>query len=339
MGNSFTMDPASAAGSGESSLSIAWTEWREEVGRFLNFGRTIANWTADQTVEVDRFIERGIRQFLNPPPVETDRGSKVKHEWSFLRPVTTLTVNAPYSTGTVTVASGVVTLASGTFPSWAADGTFVVSGVQYSVSTRDSDTQITLDDTSVTAAAGSVYQLVNWDYDLPATFGGPSGPMTFAGGSGYCEARRVGEADIRVRRQNMMTAITGPPHHYAVRPKDMATGTVGQRFELLVWPAPDKAYVLTYRYLYLIGEITSGSPFPPGGMMHAETILQSCLAIAERRIEHRGTKEFAAFMQLLKGSIEHDRRISAPDTYGYNGDSSEASCFTHRTRRVTYQPD
>lgn len=70
-----------------------------------------------------------------------------------------------YFTGTVTISSGVVTLANGTWPAWAATAAINVAGSLYNVSTRDSDTQLTLDDTSVSAAAGSSYALAQSTQD------------------------------------------------------------------------------------------------------------------------------------------------------------------------------
>ena len=66
-------------------------------------------------------------------------------------------VHDPYSTGTVTVSSGVVTLDSGVFPSWAARGYFKVNGLTYTVSVRTDNTHITLDDLTVTASGGTAY--------------------------------------------------------------------------------------------------------------------------------------------------------------------------------------
>ena len=50
-----------------------------------------------------------------------------------------------YATGTIAVSSGVVTLSGGTFPDWAVRGIFVHSDNFYSIKSRDTDTQITLD--------------------------------------------------------------------------------------------------------------------------------------------------------------------------------------------------
>jgi hypothetical protein len=68
-------------------------------------------------------------------------------------------VHDPYSTGTVAISSGVVTLSGGTFPSWAARGIFRVNGLTYTVDSRDSNTQITLDDTSVAASSSTAYEI------------------------------------------------------------------------------------------------------------------------------------------------------------------------------------
>ncbi len=68
-------------------------------------------------------------------------------------------VHDPYSTGTVTVSSGVVTLDSGVFPSWAARGYFKVNGLTYTVSVRTDNTHITLDDLTVTASSGTAYSI------------------------------------------------------------------------------------------------------------------------------------------------------------------------------------
>ncbi len=64
-----------------------------------------------------------------------------------------------YSTGTVAIVGGRVTLTGGTWPSWAADADLTVNGVRYTVKTRDSGTQLTLDNASVSAPAGAIYRL------------------------------------------------------------------------------------------------------------------------------------------------------------------------------------
>ena len=67
--------------------------------------------------------------------------------------------NDSYSTGTVAISSGVVTLSGGTFPTWAAEGVLGVGEELYQIKSRDSNTQITLYDTTATASGGTSFIL------------------------------------------------------------------------------------------------------------------------------------------------------------------------------------
>lgn len=82
----------------ESSLSLGQPDFAKEAGQYLGYGPTSANWTAGQTDEVDRLIQRGLRWFYNPGMIP---GSSIKHRWSFMRPVTTLVTVAGTSTYTL----------------------------------------------------------------------------------------------------------------------------------------------------------------------------------------------------------------------------------------------
>lgn len=64
---------------------------------------------------------------------------------------------AAISGSTYDVTNGVVTRASGTFvfPAWIADCRLQIAGTIYSVNTRDSDTQVTLNDTGLTGVSGA----------------------------------------------------------------------------------------------------------------------------------------------------------------------------------------
>lgn len=73
-----------------------------------------------------------------------------------------------YSTGTVAVASGVVTLTGGSFPSYGTNAVysrrFYLGSNIYAVATLNSATQLTLVDTSVNASSGTSYKFGGWDY-------------------------------------------------------------------------------------------------------------------------------------------------------------------------------
>ncbi len=308
----------------ESTLSAPHAELAAEIGHVLNYGRTYSSMTAAQQAEVDLLIEQAQRGFYFPPPLPNEAQA---HSWSFLHPTTTLTTSAEYATGTVAIAAGVVTLSSGTFPSWAASGELTVSGSTYAVSTRDGDTQVTLVDTSVTVTAGATYSLQRVVYDVPDAFGGIEGGMTYRSNlSGSVRIPVVGEGHIRELRSRPGQSA-GKPQVVAVRPKSGMLLT-GQRFEFLLWPNADEAYILSYRYTYLADAIASSTTiYPLGGMAHSETMLASALYVANRYLQPFGehTKQARAyFMERLAASVSHDRAGMSRTKYGYNHDRSDA---------------
>lgn len=83
----------------------------------------------------------------------------------------TLTLRAEYTTGTVAITSGTttLTLSGGTWPAWAASAEIYIEGTWYFVSSRDSDTQLTLSDaypgSDLTASS---FELAQVEYDMPS---------------------------------------------------------------------------------------------------------------------------------------------------------------------------
>jgi hypothetical protein len=71
----------------KTSLGLTYSELQRDVGHMLSIGANPDIWSHDQFERVDAIIQSGYRNFLVPPPVDIARNS---HEWSFLRPVTTL---------------------------------------------------------------------------------------------------------------------------------------------------------------------------------------------------------------------------------------------------------
>jgi hypothetical protein len=290
------------------------------VSARLSFSRTWTSLTTDEQARVTQAINSGLRRFYMPPVVKID-GRDVMHEWSFLKPVTSITTDAPYSTGTITIVAGTVTLASGTWPTWAADGNLNVSNTSYTVASRTSDSVIVLDDTTATAAAGTTYSLLHNDYDLPDTFGALEGPLTFYSQSGKAEIRVVSDARIRVLRQTQKVASNWPTEA-AVRPRDTA-GATGQRWELMLWPDPDASYFIQYRYIILMNAlVSSSSEYPVGGMLHSETLLSACLYSAALEIQHdEHTQQYEReWKDRLMASVIHDRRAHTAEWLPYNAD-------------------
>lgn len=272
----------------------------------------------EQEYECNVIVQRGIKRFYNPPVM-----GKTQHHWSFLRPLSTLTTTASYNTGTIAIASGVVTLTGGTWPAEAADGEIGVSGNLYAVNTRDSDTQVTLDDLTIDVTAGAEYTLGFYLYDLPTDFVDVFGPITYEPSTTtwHGEIQHVAEIDIRKRRQTI--DYFGYPTIYAIRPKALSQ-TTGTRYEIMLWPIPEDAWNLKYRYEAVPGDLTTSNLMPYGGDSHAPTWTEAVLAEAESsRWGNRSGFHEERFRERLMASISHDQQVNSPQTLGYNGDRSD----------------
>lgn len=250
----------------ETTLALTYDDLRMEIGYMLGFGRATGSWTATQVTDIDILVQRGVRQFYNPPPVGED---KTGHVWSFLRPVTTL---------------------------------------------------------ATVAGTG--------DYTLPVTFGGIDGEFTYAADISRCPITIVGENRIRELRQS--TLSNGLPRWAAIRPLTSA-GTAAQTFQLMLAPTPDAIYTLSYRYFAVQLKLTATVLYPMGGAAHAETIMESCLAVTEQRLEDGTGLHQRAWMSRLAASVAHDRRLNTPERFGYNADRSDGYGSVDRQRGdVTY---
>lgn len=124
---------------------------------------------------------------------------------------------------------------------------------------------------------------------------------------------------------------TGAPRCFAVRFKQ-SYGTHGQVQEVVFWPAPDAAYVLTYRYEAYNGKLSDLNPCPLGGARFSELITESCLAIAEQRANDERGLHTERFMQLLVSGVEMDRRNSARYYGNMGGVSEDGSSLCGRIR-------
>jgi len=306
-------------------MAVSRSDLEDEVGRFLGWGRS-APTTGDAATDIEAIVDRGLRQFYYPGVL---RGETVVHEWSFLKPVATISTNAPVSSSTITVGSGVVTLLSGNWPTWAAEGTLSVANEDYEVSVRDSNSQITLIDTSVSIAAGTSYELRHDELTLPSDFAGIVGPLTYSRDSQERDIQVVSESYIRAIRQDRPQSKDAPIYA-AVRP--VSGSTYGNTYQLLVWPCPDKTYRINYKYNV---EVTDSAIY--GGIPHNETIMASCMAIAETYAPEQSNRHREIYSDLLAGSVMFDRQANATEYFGYNSDNSDDPLMIRQNLRyATY---
>lgn len=183
--------------------------------------------------------------------------------WTYYMQEGRLTTVDSYSTGTVIYDhSGganerMLTLTTGTWPSWAARGVVVISNVYYQVASRVSDSIITLNTSSNPGAdvSSTTYELYRDVYTLPCDFQA-MGDAQIVGQSSFLE--QVHPNDWMARQQiyhgaamPRLFTITGDPDFF---------GSMALRF----FPFPDDAYNIAYMYTRLprplrFVEVTAGT--------------------------------------------------------------------------------
>lgn len=137
----------------------------------------------------------------------------------------------------------------------------------------------------------------------------------------------------RIMEAKAVSDTAGTPRMAAIRAKTQTAGSA-QGFELLLYPKPDAIYTLHFRYAVMPNKLSTTNLYPYGGAWHSETILESCLAVAEERHNDEHRIHTSRFMERLAASISLDRS-TGPLHFGYNGDGPRGGPIDH-VFTVTY---
>lgn len=306
----------------ESTLTLKRDDLLRAIGNMLGRGIDFTNWDdADFTTRVNMCVDIGCRWVYEPEllPNETQ-----VHVWSFMQPkLMSFQLNQPYSTGTITITSGVVTGSGTTFPSWSADAELVVGDVSYPVATRGGNTSLTLNDTTVNAPAGSSYTLQQVDYVLPELFGGIQGDLFLnqsLNSIGYV-LQRAPKEELLGYQKNGDADFSAQPCRFAVFAAD-TTGATDQRSLLTVWPLPDAPYTITGFYVINPYKLTSALPYHMGGLPLSECLRSAVLAAAEIEFMGQSGIHMQMFQRRLQAAISFDRQMNNPGILGQNLDRS-----------------
>jgi hypothetical protein len=296
----------------------------DAVSRYLGYGDdydgTTPALSAAQKLHVDGCVKSGLRQFFFPPPIN----GRV-HKWSFLALTTSFSSVAPYDTGTVSSSGTTVTATGASWTSRTIDTDYelVVDGVAYPIVSHTNET-VVISFAPSTAFSGDTYTLIKRYHTLPSDFGYLEGELTYNDSILYGPLRITGEGELRALEQTVLQS--GRPYLAAVRPKVLAT-SAEQRWQLVLFPYPDAVY--TFRYKYSVNPdmlANTGTEYTYGGVRHAETILESCLAVAETRFDDKQDVHRSLFLERLAASVAQDQALD-PDYYGLctNNEVDDAS--------------
>jgi hypothetical protein len=316
----------------ESTLNTTIADLRSSVGRFLGIGRTEADWN-DNSTEVDEIIERGLRQFYHPPAVSIEPGRPASvHQWSWLKPWTTIDVWPDRNSEVSSISGTTVNIDDTDFPT---DGTAVGQRIKFTASGNSFTISSVTDNNTAVATAtmggesdGDDITLLGGNYSLPDNFGGMDRYLTFESDTGYPAIPLTSTHMVERRRMDSSSANTGRPRIAAIRLSKykLIDSSHGSRYELVLWPTPDKNYTLRYRYLQL-RDAPGTTEFPAGGLPHYETALASCLAVAEEYSDPNNTDRQKDWQHKLISSILLDRTAFEADNLGYNGDATVSRPF------------
>lgn len=285
------------------TLAITNDELDAEIGQVLGISRSRSDWDLTTTqADVDRMVRAGRRRFLSA------------HNWKFLQENLVIPTIAPITTGTVTVTAGAVTLTD----AWSdfanfADYVFAPSGGgAYAIasSPTPTNTTFTLEDTTVTAAALSTYNLYKIAYDLPVNFGGWQGPITIEDYDGRTlnESRNFPEYTLRMFA-NRRTVRSDIPSLFAVR-STTDSETAIATFQLVLYPLPDAVYVLNTRYKINAGDtLDATSSDIAADPVFSECYKEAVLAAVEVSAFGQPGAHSARFAELLVEAVRQDNTM------------------------------
>jgi len=324
------------------SLTVDYAVLEQEIASALGL--------ATSDAEVDRIMNRGLRQFYTPEPLP---GERVGHRWSFLKTEETLTTHAATTTATITIPSDNtdrVNITTGSLLTTDALSISHISLVNSGTTTKHLVSSVTdattLDLTEAPGFTGEGISCTvhyNGTYALPATFAGIEGTIAYDSFFGTDPQRSdmtIEVTDITRLRDKFqyLDDRDDKPLAAAVFTTG-ATGTAGTSHRIQIYPIPDAAYRLRYVQINEPSAVASGQT-PLGGDLHGETILASCLAIAEHKIfpnsPHRYREQY---INRLRASVELDRQAYTTENLGYNGDPSDHKFTDANFKRILRRPD
>jgi len=326
----------------ESTLALSYLDFMRTVARDLGWGfrATLAEGlTAEQVLLCDRYVQEGLRLVYFP---DYPGG----HEWSFFKPLRTLTAwptSTPRAALTLTGdyddetdRTTLTASADAFFPSMVGRTIEITDVGAYEIVAYLTPPQVVVAG-EVVAVAATFGITATGAYLLPDEFRGLDGGLTIEPPDGRPPIKLTSERQLRDLRSGALgQQETGRPQQAAVRPLE-CTGVTGQRFELLLYPVPDKPYALLYATNVLPGKISAEQPYPLGGAALSRLFDKACLAAAEsgeRENESRVRRE--EFAAALAAAIDADRKIGLPDTLGRMG-ARRWRHDRHGSGYVTYQ--
>jgi hypothetical protein len=178
---------------------------------------------------------------------------------------------------------------------------------------------------------------------LPDDFGGVESYIVVTQATGICwQPVQYGSIAQVQEQEARLPNSTGRPIICALEPTKTTMHGQNPRSQLHFWPTADQDYTLKAQYYIVPDYLTGEKPYAYGGPDHAETLLEACLAVAEKIGDNTAEVHAAEFATLLNQSKEIDARMK-PKNIGYNLDHSDRDTGVrgmmerYQDQRVTFE--
>jgi hypothetical protein len=266
-------------------------------------GRDVTNIDAATEGDLRAIIRAGLRRFYYPVV------GGATYQWRFLEKYHPFNIEAAYSTGTIAVSGGVVTLTAGTWPLTLADGFISVQGHILFVLVRTNGTSATVSNTQLTIPAGTAFEWFRFRYDLPSDFSEWKGGLVFSDGSENRLLAGTSESEIRLRYA-IGQGDNAQTTHYAI-----SAVPSGTEFQIMFWPVPEPDAFIQGVYQAIPADSLPADLTDPGAAVtqvtpiYAEAMLEAVLAAAEQYNNNLQGIHEARFQAALAAAISHDRAI------------------------------
>jgi len=151
-------------------------------------------------------------------------------------------------------------------------------------------------------------------YTMPADFGALHGSsLTYPANGGFVPVKVTSALDIRERLQ--YSSRSGQPYLYATQWASQVSG-LNQRQQIVLYPTPDAAYVLTYQYAKLVNRLSLSNPYPLGGMRMSQLMVEACKAVGEAKKNGKRGDQWSIFEKMLMEAIATDAATNTERTVG-----------------------
>ena len=327
-------------------LTVTLTSLREEVQRFMGYGRATSFGSLSPAFagDVTSIINRGLRQFYYPPPLPGETSS---HQWSFLMKSDDLKILAPSTTNPLVTVSGGAASIPNTEPHLPNDirhsvVQFGSDGPFYDVVNRTGNHGFTITDETLVISTPTTATFYYAYIDLAGDeIVGTDSQISYTYNYGKKALKHVNSQYIKRLSESTAVQHIGYPEYFSIEPHTWpaSNGQSVQDFRIAVYPFPQVAMSLHMHAKYAPQALSHVNDQPLGAPSHSETIMVSCLAIAEEFGDTPSSKYRELFMQRLAASVMSDRTGMYAGNLGYNKDESDlADRPWRRITTVTYTP-